>query len=302
MTPHSSVATLASTAALPLAVEVRGVDAPCAEELSRLLSCLGLARASLRAGEGSGRGLVVSAGGASPAVRGQRRWSVRGLRGVVRALHPEIDLVIAAPAGTDGRVDALAPALQLAAHREQGRLHLVAEAADHGIARSLQHEARRLGVERITRGDLASTVAALVERPRDFDTIVVTGSGGRVLASAASALAGTRALTPRLVARGDTVTAAARERSASALLLATGRVLEEIGFRDAPRLLENAWLCALEDGLEHPGLAHVAPYTHRMDDAAFVAAVRERIGQTPKSLGAAVDRQAERVRPRLRLV
>lgn len=302
MTPHPSVAMLASTVAQPLPLEVRGVDAACAEQLARLLDRLGTSRIALRTAEGRGPGLVVSADGATAAVRGQRRWAVRGLRGVVRAMNPELDVVIAAPATQHSRIDALAPALQLAANRDSARLHIVAEASDHGIARALRAEARRHGVEQITRGDLAATVAAVVERPADFDVVLVTGTGGRVLASVAAALAGTRALTPRLVARGTTVTAASQSRSVSALVLATARVLEGLGFRDAPHALENAWLCALEEGLEPAGITHVAPYTHRMDDATFLAALAERIGRTPKSLGAAVDRQAERVQPRLRLV
>lgn len=302
MTPLSSAASLTATTALPLGLELRGVDAASAEQVGLALDRVGLARVSVQASPGRGRGLLVSAEGASPAIRGQRRWSVRGLRGVIRAMHPELDLVIVAPAARNARPEDLAPALQLAANREQGRLHLVAEATDHGMARTLQNEARRHGIAEVTRGDLASTVAALVERPGDFDVLLATGSGGRVLASAASALAGTRTLTPRLVARGTSVTAAARENSASALLLSTVRVLEGLGFGAAPSALLNGWLCALEDGLEHPGLGHVAPYTHRLDDAAFLAGVVERIGRTPKSLGPAVDRQAEPSRPRLRLV
>lgn len=302
MTARSTVASLATTRALPIALDVRGADAASAEQLATLIDRSGLDHVTVTAGAGKGRGVLVSAEGAAPEIREQRRWHVRGLRGVLRAMHAELDLVVVAPATFDGRIEALAPALQLAANREQGRLHIVAEPTDHGIARALQNEARRLGVVRITRGDLATTVASLVEQPRDFDVVLATGGGGRVLASAASALAGTRTLLPRLVARGRTVTAAVREHSASGLLLATVRVLEGLGFRDAPRALENAWLCALEEGLEHEGLGHVAPYTHRLDDAAFLAGVAERMGRAPKSLVAAVDRSAERLQPRLRLV
>lgn len=302
MNPQPSVAMLATTRALPISLAVRGLDGASTEQLAAALDRLGLDHLAVSGSSGRGKGLLVSADGAAASFRDQRRWHLRGLRGVLRATHPELDLVVVAPANRDARVDALAPALQLAANRERGRLHIVAEPNDHGIARALQNEARRLGIDAITRGDLAATVAALVERPGAFDVVLATGGGGRVLASAASALAGTRTLTPRLVVRDRKVTAAARERNASALLLATVRVLEGLGFRDAPRALENGWLCALEDGLEHEGLGHVAPYTHRLGDAAFLAAVVERIGRTPKSLGLTVDRQAERPSPVLRLV
>lgn len=302
MLPPSSLASVIARPA-PLALETRGVAQGSLDALGRLLDALGIEPSRLRAGPRPGRGLALASPVGTPLLRDQRRWAVRGLRGVVAGTAPELDVLIVATSRTRPPVEVLSSAVELATGPAGRRLHIVAEAGDRAAARTLERTARNAGVAEVSRSDVAATLAGLVERPRDFDVLFVTTAGGRELAATAGALAGTRALTPRLAAAGDRLLASTADGGPSALVRATAMLLEGLGFRDAPRRLLDAWLLALEDGLEHASLAHLAPYSRRVDEVEFLDGVRERLGRSPRQLAPAADRSGRtRGRPQLRIV
>jgi len=136
----------------------------------------------------------------------------------------------------------------------------------------------------------------LVINPSQFDMILTTNMFGDILSDEIAGLIGGLGLAPGANIGAQAAMFEAVHGSApdiagqdvanpSGLLLAGLMMLNHIGQGDIAAKIQNAWLCAIEDGV---GTADIAPEGSAVGTQAFADAVIERLGRTPTRLKPAV--------------
>lgn len=234
---------------------------------------------------------------------GCRHWSVRGLPGVVRAVHAQLTVEIVEFPEAPGAAGVLPAALELLVRRYGGRVHLITRRRPDELEalRDALPPGRELPV---SGAPAADTLAGLVERPGSWDLILAPEGTGAQIASTAAALAGVRGLTPAVRTAGDRATAelAPDPENPSGTILALAQLLRVSGRAGIATRLVDAWLCALEERLQPPGLDLVALEARRRSAHAFVEDVVERLGAVPRVLAPSEERGLGARTPHLRLV
>jgi hypothetical protein len=242
--------------------------------------------------------------GATALPAGSRVWSVRGLPGILRAVHAHLDVeIVEVPAEPADAEEDRGPTAEALARRFRGRVHVVGdpEPLPPGTAGAA---ARTGGEAAPSRALLPETLAGLVERPDAWELILAPEGSGAPLAHTAAALAGVRALLCAVHVGGDAVHAELPPRPDDPCAIVPGLagLLRAAGFGRAGTALLDAWYCALEERLHPPGLPILALEARRRRPDAFVADVAERVGLVPRSLAPAEDRWPSNRPPRLRVV
>lgn len=274
-----------------LQLEVRGAEAPELFELVRLLTEAGLRGSRIDSRPSLRPSVTVSLRRQPAGDDAHRSWQLWTLPSVLRTRVPGLAATILAPAPSAHPEAVLCAALAELGPRPAKRLHRIG-----AFAPDLPNEA-------LSEGGVLASAAGLLRRPQDFGVLLGSERDAAGVATIACRLAGTSALATELRVDDSLVVARTRRSGATGLLMTTMRALAAAGMGSTREALLDAYLSALEDGLAHPGLPHLAPRVPCATDAAFLAAVRERLGRRPRWLRCPLlrDRMAP-TRPRLRLV
>ena len=138
--------------------------------------------------------------------------------------------------------------------------------------------------------------ARIADSPEMFDVVLAPNLYGDIISDIAAQVAGSVGLAPSAnigarcamfeAVHGSAPDIAGQDMAnPSGLLLAGLMMLNHIGQGDIAAKIQNAWLCAIEDGV---GTADIAPEGSAVGTQAFADAVIERLGRTPTRLKPAV--------------
>ena len=138
--------------------------------------------------------------------------------------------------------------------------------------------------------------ARIADSPEMFDVVLAPNLYGDIISDIAAQVAGSVGLAPSAnigarcamfeAVHGSAPDIAGQDvANPSGLLLAGLMMLNHIGQGDIAAKIQNAWLCAIEDGV---GTADIAPEGSAVGTQAFADAVIERLGRTPTRLKSAV--------------
>ena len=138
--------------------------------------------------------------------------------------------------------------------------------------------------------------ARIADSPEMFDVVLAPNLYGDIISDIAAQVAGSVGLAPSAnigarcamfeAVHGSAPDIAGQDMAnPSGLLLAGLMMLNHIGQGDIAAKIQNAWLCAIEDGV---GTADIAPKGSAVGTQAFADAVIERLGRTPTRLKPAV--------------
>jgi len=138
--------------------------------------------------------------------------------------------------------------------------------------------------------------ARIADSPEMFDVVLAPNLYGDIISDIAAQVAGSVGLAPSAnigarcamfeAVHGSAPDIAGQDvANPSGLLLAGLMMLNHIGQGDIAAKIQNAWLCAIEDGV---GTADIAPEGSAVGTQAFADAVIERLGRTPTRLKPAV--------------
>ncbi|MCX7633718.1 MAG: NADP-dependent isocitrate dehydrogenase [Turneriella sp.] len=152
--------------------------------------------------------------------------------------------------------------------------------------------------------------AKLAVRPQDFDVVVAPNLYGDILSDVAAEVSGSVGLAGSAnlgvtLAMFEAVHGSAPDiagkgvANPSGLLQAALMMLAYAGRREAATLIENAWLCALEDGYRTADIASGKEKEIVVGTDAFARAVIERLGRRPKELAEAHAVELPSVEPSL---
>jgi len=138
--------------------------------------------------------------------------------------------------------------------------------------------------------------ARIADSPEMFDVVLAPNLYGDIISDIAAQVAGSVGLAPSAnigarcamfeAVHGSAPDIAGQDvANPSGLLLAGLMMLNHMGQGDIAAKIQNAWLCAIEDGV---GTADIAPEGSAVGTQAFADAVIERLGRTPTRLKPAV--------------
>jgi isocitrate dehydrogenase len=137
--------------------------------------------------------------------------------------------------------------------------------------------------------------ARLADTPERFDVIVLPNPYGDILSDIAGQIAGSVGLAPSAnigehgamfeAIHGSAPDIAGRNiANPSGLLLSAVMMLGHIGQNEAAGRIHNAWLRTVEDGLHTADMFTEGMSTHQVGTKGFAHAVRERLGELPRTL------------------
>lgn len=155
--------------------------------------------------------------------------------------------------------------------------------------------------------------AKLAVRPQDFDVIVAPNLYGDILSDVAAEVSGSVGLAGSANLGTDLAMFEAVHGSApdiagkgvanpSGLLQAALLMLAYAGRRETAELIENAWLCALEDGYRTADIAKGSENEKTVGTDDFARAVIDRLGRKPQRLKSSAVMELPPVNPSLQYV
>jgi isocitrate dehydrogenase len=140
-----------------------------------------------------------------------------------------------------------------------------------------------------------AAAARMAEAPESFDVIVAPNLYGDILADLAAQMAGRPSLTPSVrigpqaavfePVHGTAAHIAGKgAANPSGLILSAVKLLRHLGRGGAARLVRDAWLRTIEDGVHTPDIHRPNMSRRRVGSRAFADAVIERLGERPARL------------------
>jgi isocitrate dehydrogenase len=137
--------------------------------------------------------------------------------------------------------------------------------------------------------------ARLAATPERFDVIVTLNLYGDILSDIAAQLSGSVGLASSAnigehaamfeAVHGSAPDIAGRGiANPSGLLLAAVQMLVHVGLAEYAERIQNAWLCALEDGIHTPDIFREGLSAREVGTEEFAGAVVERLGKSPQLL------------------
>jgi isocitrate dehydrogenase len=149
--------------------------------------------------------------------------------------------------------------------------------------------------------------AKLADTPEAFDVIVMPNLYGDILSDVAAQIAGSVGLAGSAnigeeCSMFEAIHGSAPRRAGqnvanpSGLLQGAILMLQHIGQSECAALIQNAWLRTIEDGVHTYDIFREGLSTQQVGTKEFAEAVVARLGQSPKSLSIAVNKDAEAIK------
>jgi len=140
-----------------------------------------------------------------------------------------------------------------------------------------------------------AAAARMAEAPESFDVIVAPNLYGDILADLAAQMSGRPSLTPSVrigpyaavfePVHGTAAHIAGKgAANPSGLILSAVKMLRHLGRGEAARLVRDAWLRTIEDGVHTPDIHRANMSRRRVGSAGFADALIQRLGEGPVRL------------------